>query len=91
MSTADIEEKFGKVYTRMEAAKGDIKRLLDAVFGNGVPGHEKRIGDLEEKWANRRDSCPFISDKQNRQIVIGLWINGLMMLTGFIAVIITLG
>lgn len=83
-----MEEKIGKIYTRMEAVKGDVKRLLESVFGNGVPGHEKRIGALEEKWGKRRESCPFITDKQNRQIVVGLWLNGLMTLSGFIGLVI---
>ena len=90
MKTIEEEEKIGKLYTRLEAVKGDVKRIMDAVFGNGVPGHEKRIGDLEHKWNDRRDTCPFTSDKQNRIVMIGLIINVLIMVTGFVTVVISL-
>ena len=80
----EAEEKIGKLYTRHTKLEGKVEKIHDTVFGNGLPGHEKRIGDLEEKWVTRRETCPASQDKQinkqSNQVVIMLWINGIMML-----------
>lgn len=95
MGEDSTETKIGKLWFAIEGIRGNIKELSRAVFGNGVPGHEKRIKDLEDCMSRRMETCPYKKEKTgeqiNRQIVIGLWINGLMMLTGFVALIITLG
>jgi len=91
MESEKVEEKIGKIYTRLEALKGMVHELSRTVFGNGVPGHEMRIGELEEVVLHKRkDTCPFRSDRANRYIVIGLFLNGLMTVGGFLSIIVTI-
>ncbi len=60
MEAATVEEKFGKVWTAITENKGNIKAVSEKVSGNGIPGHEQRIGGLEEKWNHREIDCPAI-------------------------------
>lgn len=86
---ATTDEKLGKLWAAITEIRGDIKNLYQTVFGNGVKGHEHRLEDLENIANHRRETCPLLKDlgdkKTQAQIVLGLWLNGLMMAAGFLA------
>ena len=87
-----FEGKIGDALTKIKGVEGDVKLLNKTVFSNGIPGHEHRIHEIEEHINNRRETCPMMKDsadkKSQRYIIWGLVFNGLMMLSGFAALIL---
>ena len=98
MSTAEAiktEEKIGKAFKLITKNEGDIKGIRDVVLGNGLPGHEHRIHDLEDTINHRRETCPIAkdhADKKGQHVMIwGLIINALIMVSGFATIALSIG